>query len=615
MTGKLKMEDVVKALMKKRPDTKKDITGRTGARTTRENVDCYVYACPRGDKCKNDPPVVSFPKNTGWKTAYSHLIACVAGGQQAKLHEVYKMCTTEGTDCNGNTAISKYFQSTLSATPRERAMFLFINVVISLSLPINYVENPVFREFGSVGVSISVKALRETLFKMVELVEMAIRTEMKSTHGAVMHDGWSTNGTHYLGVFAVFMKQVKAFENGKEVVRDALCMPLLSLSPIAKRDAEGEVESGYAITFDAESHIRQLEHVFHYFHVNVHDWAVCQIGDSCSLMKCIAERMQKPHVGCCNHKLALDVKSMVSAPAYQRTLDTIRTVMRKCKSSIKTRAMLQRLTDLAPVIPCATRWSGLCTMVQRFIRIRPELEEVAATDGVNLTISSTPLFETRCKKLGLHLGEINTVTKALQRRGVTLEECRYYLDTLTRTIEDQKDNPVAPLFGCTLKDEYIKLHSVHSPSSTFESAVVKIQRQEYSTMTHEERSAALPLKKPTEPCDSTDGTTQDEDVLTMSGILDRRKRRRVEQDHPYMNLNFILGSSAEIERLFSIAGRILADQRRNMTPMLFEALVFLKVNRGYWDFRTVLSAMGNSNSSKVSDIVAEDAEQQILSEI
>lgn len=615
MTGKPKMEDVVKALMKKKPDAKKDVTGRTGARATRENVDCYVYACPRGDNCKNDPPVVSFPKNTGWKTPYSHLVSCLAGGKQESLHEVYKTCTQEGTDCDGNTQMSKYFQSTLSATPRERAMFRFINVIIALSLPITYVENPVFREFASVGVNISMKALRETLFKMVELVEMAIRTDMKSTHGAVMHDGWSTNGSHYLGVFAVFMKQVKSIEKGNEVVRDELCMPLLSLSPIAKRDAEGEVESGYAITFDAESHIRQLEHVFHYFHVDVHVWAVCQIADSCSLNKCIAERMKKPHIGCCNHKLALQVNRMVSAPAYERTLDMIRTVMRKCKSSIKTRAMLQRLTDLAPIIPCATRWSGLCTMVKRFIRIRPELEEVAATDGVHLTISSTPLFETRCKKLDLHLGEINTVTKALQRRGVTLEECRYYLDTLTRTIEEQKDNPVAPLFGCTLKDEYIKLYSVHSPSSTFESAVVKIQRQEFNTMTPEERSAALPLKKPTESCNTTDGIISDEDALTMSGILDRRKRRRVEQDNLYMNLNFILGSSAEIERLFSIAGRTLADQRQNMTPMLFEALVFLKVNRGYWDFRTVLSAMRNSNSSQAHDRVAEDSEQQILSEM
>lgn len=101
----------------------------------------------------------------------------------------------------------------------------------------------------------------------------------------------------------------------------------------------------------------------------------------------------------------------------------------------------------------------------------------------------------------------------------------------------------------------------------------------------------------------------------MSDILDRRKRRRLEPDHPYMNVGFILGSSAEIERLFSIAGGILADHRQNMTPLLFETLVFLKVNRGYWDFRTVVTAMGNSQSSQVRDRVAEDSEQQILSKM
>lgn len=57
--------------------------------------------------------------------------------------------------------------------------------------------------------------------------------------------------------------------------------------------------------------------------------------------------------------------------------------------------------------------------------------------------------------------------------------------TLTRTIEDQKDNPAAPFFGGTLKDDYIKLDSIHSPSSKFECAVVKMQRQEHNNMTLE----------------------------------------------------------------------------------------------------------------------------------
>lgn len=59
--------------------------------------------------------------------------------------------------------------------------------------------------------------------------------------------------------------------------REELCMPLLSLSPNSKRDSEGEVKISYAITIDADLNVRQLQHVFNYFHVDVHALAICQI--------------------------------------------------------------------------------------------------------------------------------------------------------------------------------------------------------------------------------------------------------------------------------------------------------------------------------------------------
>lgn len=120
------------------------------------------------------------------------------------------------------------------------------------------------------------------------------------------------------------------------------------------------------------------------------------------------------------------------------------------------------------------------------------------------------------------------------------------------------------------------------------------------------------MKKPTELRDTILVNSLDEEALTMSGILGRRKRRRVETDHPYIIIDFIVGSSAEIEHLFSIVGRIIAHHRQNMTPLLFGALVLLKLNRGYWDFCTVITAMGNHQSSQVRDRVLEDSEQQML---
>lgn len=43
-----------------------------------------------------------------------------------------------------------------------------------------------------------------------------------------------------------------------------------------------------------------------------------------------------------------------------------------------------------------------------------------------------------------------------------------------------------------------------------------------------------------------------------------------------------------------MAKHILTDTRKNTSPMLFEALIFLKVNRSLWDATTVGKAMGRT---------------------
>ena len=70
----------------------------------------------------------------------------------------------------------------------------------------------------------------------------------------------------------------------------------------------------------------------------------------------------------------------------------------------------------------------------------------------------------------------------------------------------------------------------------------------------------------------------------------------------YGNCNFICGSSVEVERLWSIAIHIITDIRKDMMkPMMFEVLLYLKINREYWDIHTVFATdvarlNGNSDS-------------------
>ena len=84
------------------------------------------------------------------------------------------------------------------------------------------------------------------------------------------------------------------------------------------------------------------------------------------------------------------------------------------------------------------------------------------------------------------------------------------------------------------------------------------------------------------------------------------------RDSPYQNVDYVCGSASEVERLWSLCKYILTNTRSRMTPNLFEALVFLKVNYDYWDAASVQVAYTNAlnglQSDRIVAMVEEDEE-------
>ncbi len=87
--------------------------------------------------------------------------------------------------------------------------------------------------------------------------------------------------------------------------------------------------------------------------------------------------------------------------------------------------------------------------------------------------------------------------------------------------------------------------------------------------------------------------------MTMSERIALRKREREEKTETYINSDFILRSVAEIERLWSLAKNVLTDNRKSMTPLFFEAVLFLNVTCTYWNEHTAKEAMEKVKSEKV----------------
>jgi len=191
------------------------------------------------------------------------------------------------------------------------------------------------------------------------------------------------------------------------------------------------------------------------------------------------------------------------------------------------------------------------------------------------------------------------------RRRAILSDCRYIIDTLLEEVQNNSNDTNSVLYNCKLGCNYVGTSAGILVDPEFESGVVKIQRNEISTMSDKERKAceSLLIKNQVEasPTNST--------FATIAEKVAAKKRRKIEQTEKYMNCSFILGSVAEVERLWSISKHILRDNRKSMTPLVFESLSFLKINSSFWDQGLVSEAMKATRSRRVEKNLEQDNNQ------
>jgi hypothetical protein len=176
------------------------------------------------------------------------------------------------------------------------------------------------------------------------------------------------------------------------------------------------------------------------------------------------------------------------------------------------------------------------------------------------------------------------------------------LDELIADMATHGGRVGANLHQRRLGTTHVGVDSEKTCSSDFESGVVKIQRQSVHDMTVAETTACLHLL-----VDGDGGEEEPEQPdspvnLTFAQRFSENKKRKHATigGGQHMNVNFILASAAEVERLWSIASDIMQTNRRGMSPMLLEALLFLKINRRFWDLNAVRRAMNNVRIASIA---------------
>lgn len=90
-----------------------------------------------------------------------------------------------------------------------------------------------------------------------------------------------------------------------------------------------------------------------------------------------------------------------------------------------------------------------------------------------------------------------------------------------------------------------------------------------------------PAEKAAVKCLEIESVPDEQPVSKFSLSMEERAANRHKENHcndiKYLPCDFIVGSSAEVERLFS-AKNVMTRNRSRMTPEVFEAIVLLKFN-------------------------------------
>jgi len=472
---------------------------------------------------------------------------------------------------------NKDIRTFFTSTEKEEAAYEWVKWIASRNMPLSEIENATTR--GMVKHKpMCTKTLRKTVLGVASETVKPISEELKRAGKiTIVMDGWTCDGTstHYVAIFAGYIRPSTG--DYEEV--------LLAIQPMLDETS-----------LDAAAHIELFESTLKLHCIEVENVA-CFICDNCATNQKTSREWGIPMVGCASHRFNLAVREWIkSMPGLEDVLEKIATLMGKA-SCLKSAARLRELTQdahgkmLKAKKQNATRWTSQFNMTQRYLKIRPELEAIAALDEYVLTKKELRII----KDVELDFQIFNDLTIHLQEKGCTLSWAREQFGILLAC--DRYDS----------MQDYIDKYADIVCCPDFEIGVTKLI--DGGRLTDNEASAISGLKLM--PEDVVEPSEVEDDIAepsTIKAMLEqsRQKRRKLEDDRSrsvshrgdknYIDASkLICCTSNACERLFSEAKYIMVPHRRGMSPVMFEALLFLKKNLRFWSVYTVSQAMKNTN--------------------
>ena len=458
--------------------------------------------------------------------------------------------------------------------------------------------------------------MRAVIIAMTCAVEVKLATEMKAAgKGSIVHDAWTKFGTHFFGLFSTYMASRQYLVEGSMLTIYKPIISLLSVLPLHTISCESQDEDNSddledmeeASNFTARAHYVHIKDILtNYYDMDTAKWITYQTADSASVNLKLAKLMNIPHVNCENHLLNNEVKLWLANSTVEENNDNARTfgpgtvikyvhrTMLDLKTN-KSRAILRTKTELAPTIRNETRWLSSHSMMSKWGKIEDACNATSAEENATIVMPpSTFHFRRAAMNTTKMLEVINSVTVKLQQQALPLHKCWDLQELLIDTVQRGRAYQLSPWFNNNFGTMYINPKSDKRPNKAFVNATIKMQKRAAHTLLTSEASAIRKWLKKV-PANDNRSTMSLADRL--KNPEPRGEKRTAEQLHGQDNhdgdncLDHVIGSAAEVERLWSEARYIMTSSRSRMAPIFFEAILFLHYNRYLWDDKTVQEAL------------------------
>ena len=98
---------------------------------------------------------------------------------------------------NSDGSVKSYF-SPNTIPEYDRTVYLYLRLIIIRHLSVTIVDDKDNRQFARNSVPIVYKNMISVIPKFLKMVVERIVSELKSTVGAILFEGWSSNSTHFV---------------------------------------------------------------------------------------------------------------------------------------------------------------------------------------------------------------------------------------------------------------------------------------------------------------------------------------------------------------------------------------------------------------------------------